>query len=421
MPDDFRSPAPDDFAPRVRTTFGEVLPDGTTLELVTVGDQVMLLHWDGVRQLVQPFFDSDNIVYTPPRLDPSLAAAIRFPGPPVEYGNLGTLFDDLARVFEQWRFSREVGQCCGLFVLASWFSEFFFDPPTLIVNGPEMRQAAVLFAVLACLCRRSFRAAQFDRSLPFRVKPTLLVLAPDTSGRRSAFWRAANIRGVRVPSRTGTVDDLACTRVLFMNDPQAVASWGGEALHLSLFPYAQLRPPTEQEMTEIANEFQPKLLMFRLQQLVQTNRTSVPPETQKQFTKYEFSRQLITLVRGEPGIIASITPLIEVQQRDFQEYQQRNPHRAVIEALWSPSHTEKEISMKELSKRVNALLRSRNETIEFDLRDIGWKMRQLGLPRQRNRDGMFVQLSRDLCRQVHQLARNFGLKLPRFKDCSDCN
>jgi hypothetical protein len=110
-----------------------------------------------------------------------------------------------------------------------------------------------------------------------------------------------------------------------------------------------------------------------------------------------------------------------VQQRDFQEYQQRNPHRAVIEALWSPSHTDKEMSMKELTKRVNALLRSRNETIEFDLRDIGWKMRQLGLPRQRNRDGMFVQLSRDLRRQVHQLARNFGLKLPRFKDCSDCN
>ena len=369
-------PEPDPFArtPRVRTTFGEILPDRTALDLVVVDDQLQLCHYDGMQPLVQPYFEFGNIVYAPPRLEPSLSGGLKFPAPPVEYDSLTGLFNEAVAMVEQRGFSREVARCSGLLALASWVPELFFDPPTLIIYGREMKQAAVLFSLLNCMCRRSFLTAQLSRSLPFWVQPTLLVLAPDTSAKACAFWRAANIRGVRVPSRRGVVDSLACTRVFFVSDDEALESWGAEAWRLPLLPCAQLLPPTEEELTGIANELLPRFLMFRLRQLVQINRTA-PPTTQKQFANYEISRQLLALVQGEPEIVASITPVLEAQQRELREYQQRDPYRVILESVWSPSHESKELSMAELTKRINDIFRSRGETSVSDSRVIGWKLR----------------------------------------------
>src|SRR5207248_1393876 len=119
--------------PRLIATCGETLPDGTIVDLVATVGQLSLCHSDGKQHIVLPCLDFDNVVYAPPRLDPSLYSAFRFPGPPVEYGSLGTLFDDTVAVFEGRGFSSEVGHCCGLFALASWLPEFFFNLPTLVV------------------------------------------------------------------------------------------------------------------------------------------------------------------------------------------------------------------------------------------------------------------------------------------------
>jgi hypothetical protein len=414
-------PKPDPFArkPKMRTTVGEILPDRSVLDLVVVNDRLLLCHSDGLQHLVLPHFEFGNIAYFPPRLEPSLYGALKFPGPPVEYGSLTELFNQAVAIVEERGFSSDIGRYSGLLSLASWVPELFFDPPTLIISGEEMKQAAVLFSLLNCMCRRPFLTAQLSRSLPFEVQPTLLVLAPDTSAKACAFWRAANIRSVRVPSRRGTVDSLACTRVFFVSDDEALASWGAEALRLPLLPCTQLLPATEDELAGIANQLQPRFLMFRLRQLAQINRTA-PPKTQTQFANHEISRQLLALVQGEPKIVASITPVLEAQQREFREYQQRDPYRAILESVWSPSHECKEISVAEVTKRVNDILRSRGETSISDSRVIGWKLRKLGLPRGRNGDGKHLRFSRQIRLQIHGLASKFQVKLRTFEDCPDC-
>jgi hypothetical protein len=405
--------------PRVITTSGEILPDGTIVELVAAGHNLLLCQWDGKQHFVLSCLDVGNTVYTPPRLEPSLYSAFKFPGPPMEYGSLETLFDATAAVFEARGFSTTVGHSCALFTLASWLPEFFFHPPTLLVYGSEMMQAAVLFCLLGCLCRRSLFAAQLARSLPFWLQPTLLVLAPETTVKKCAFWRAANVRGVWVPSPGGAVGSLACARALFLNDEQALASWGTEILRVPLLPCVQPSPPTEQELTKIANEFQPRFLLFRLQRLTQMNGT---PETeaQKPFANYETSRQLLALVKSEPAILTKVAPLLLEQQRECLEHQQLDPDRAMVESMWAPSHESKELSMAELGKRVNAILCSRGETIQLNSRSLGWKLRRLQLPRERNGKGKYLLFSREVQRQLHQLARKFELELPSFADCLDC-
>jgi len=76
--------------------------------------------------------------------------------------------------------------------------------------------------------------------------------------------------------------------------------------------------------------------------------------------------------------------------------------------------------MAELTKRINEILRSRGETSVSDSRVIGWKLRRLGLPRERNSDGMRLRFSRQIRRQIHELARKFQLNLRTFEDCPDC-
>jgi hypothetical protein len=412
---------PSPFAPpSLRTTSGELLRDGTVVDLVIEEDRLMLCHFDGTESVVVPYLEFDNAVYSPPRLEPSLFSALRFPNRPLEYRSLTALFQDAVAVFERRDFSSEVGRCCAIFALASWVPEFFFEPPTLVVYGSDMTSAAVLFVLLDCICRRCFRTPQLSRALPFSVQPTMMVLAPDSSAKFSAFWRAANMPGVRVPSRAGTVASLACTRVLFTNDEQALASWGPEALRLPLPPNAQVSPPTAQDLTKIANEHQSRLLMFRLLQLVKLNESAPPPKVEKRFVNQGISRRLLMLVEGEPEIVSAITPLLEEQEREFLDCQERDPDRAIIECLWSLSHTAEDISIKELKKRLNALLRTRGEIIEFDSRGLGWRLRRLGLRRQRNGSGMLLRFSADVRRQVHQSARNFNLDLRKFKNCPEC-
>jgi hypothetical protein len=212
---------------------------------------------------------------------------------------------------------------------------------------------------------------------------------------------------------------LACARALFLNDEQALASWGTDILRLPLLPCVQPSPPTEQELTKIANEFQPRFLLFRLQRLAQMNETR-ETETQKPFANYGTSRQLLALVESEPAILTKVTPLLLEQQRECLEHQQLDPNRAMVESMWVPSHKSKEISMAELGKRVNAILCSRGESIQLDSRSLGWKLRRLELPRERNGKGKYLLFSREVRSQLHQLARKFELDLPNFADCLDC-
>jgi hypothetical protein len=51
---------------------------------------------------------------------------------------------------------------------------------------------------------------------------------------------------------------------------------------------------------------------------------------------------------------------------------------------------------------------------------LGWKLRDLGLNRHHNGKGKVLRVSREMRGRIHQLAAQFGLKLPKVADCADC-
>ena len=200
---------------RFRETCGEILRDSSILDLVSDGDRLLLCHWNGHQSVILPFLDRDGTVYRPPALSPSLRQALRFPAAAVEYGSLRTLFSDIVKIFENMGISKDDSRWCALVVLSTWVPELFSNLPTLLLCGSDVSQAATLFRVFACLCRRALIIAEFCRTLPFSIRPTLLILSAELSGKERAFWSVSNFKDVHIPRHGNAVDNFACPRVVF--------------------------------------------------------------------------------------------------------------------------------------------------------------------------------------------------------------
>lgn len=404
--------------PTFRTTYGETLEDCTVIDLVAEGDELRLCHWDGKQVLVVPYFSQGNVVYRPPKLTPSLREAIRFPAAPIDYGSLRSLFDDQAAVFERRGLESVTAKVCSWVTLASWVPEVLPTSLNVVFCGPDLDQAATLFSVFNSTCRRALTVAELSRNVPFSIRPTLLALSAE---KQRAFWRASNFRGVLIPRAGGSVDTFAGTRLLFVENSAALSAWGTDALRLMLVPYPRLVPLTDVELREIANEFQPKLLMFRLRRLQQqVNATPSRQAWAKKFQSWPLARGLLACVQDEPSIITSVTSLLEEQQAEIREQQGRDPFHAIVESLWAPSHRSKDMTVEALTRRVNSIMRSRGETTDLNSKEVGWKLRHLGLGRYRNGGGKFLRFTRDLRRQLHRLARAFQLDVPKMAGCRDC-
>ena len=78
------------------------------------------------------------------------------------------------------------------------------------------------------------------------------------------------------------------------------------------------------------------------------------------------------------------------------------------------------MSTAEITKRVNALLRDRGETLRYNSNEIGWKLRNLELLSRHNGTRRALRFSRDIRLKIHRLATKFGLRLPLVADCDDC-
>jgi hypothetical protein len=317
-------------------------------------------------------------------------------------------------------FSRELAAVMTRFVFCSWFPDCCARPITLCICGMDMDQVMKLFRLFHALCRRSLVVAELSLSLPLFLSPTLLVNVPAMSASAGGRWRASNYRGAFVPGPRGTLRNIACSKIIFCETETAREVWGPEATHIALLPTSQELPAlTEAEEAQLAAEYQPQFLMFRLRNLFsmrQSVLSSCPPRS----PGFELGGNLPACIAEDHEIVDAMAPVLEARAQELLARCSLDPHVSIVEALWSAAHREKEIAVKELTARVNALLRSRGEISIYNENQLGWKLRDLGLHRVHNGKGKVLRISRGARRRIHELAQQFGLKLPKVPECADC-
>ena len=306
----------------------------------------------------------------------------------------------------------------ALWIRSSWLPELYSCPPVLYITGSE-RLAVLLLRLLRALCRHPLMLAEFNRRLPFFLTPTFLIFDPGLSPKRQASWRACNYRGFFVPLNGNTLGNLASSKAVFAENEDSRDAWGPEALRLNLLPTTESVPDlTAYEEQQLAARFQPQLLMYRLRNLplIQQSASATGPLP----ANSELARNLLIGVHDAPIIVKAAMPLLLSHEEELSERRSLDPNAVIVECLWVPAHQLRQIPSAELLKRVNALLHSRGESSQYNEKELGWKLKGLGIPRRRNGEGMVVPFSRELRRHIHVLARRFGLNLPRKKNCPDC-
>jgi hypothetical protein len=407
--------------PRVRVTCGEILPDGAIVDLVAApdGGGLHLLLWNGKgKPLVSSAIDGGaGIFYQPPDLDPTVREAITFPSGAVEYGSVAELFAKVSNLYrDHLGLPEDVAAFATCWSLSSWIPELMLIPITLCIIGSLMRQICNLFRLFGALCRRPLPVAELSRRLPFFLSPTLLINDPGLSAKACASWRAANSHGLYVAGPGSTVSSLCCAKAVVLQPGDSPQIWGEDAMLLMLQP-TDSTPLNNQALANIAAEFQPQLLTFRLRHLSGVDQFV---STTHPLAKFELVRNLGACVSEDPEIVRILTPLLESHQQNLLAQKSRDPIVAVVEALWGPSHDQNQITVGEITKRVNAILRSRGVNQDLNVREIGWKLRNLNLCTTSNGQCKELRFTGDTRYGIHRCVRDFGLQLPLRKDCDDC-
>ncbi len=405
------------------TTVGEVFSDGATLELVTLASsgRLALLSRGSGRKRIAAEIKHSHQTYRPPELDAVLLRALRFPHNARSYGSARKLFSRILEIFEMHAgLSQPESALLAAWAASSWFPDCLSSPPMLLISGPEMGYAITVFRLLHCVCRRPLMLGDLNRTAFLALAPlgaTLLVNQPGLSPKIRALWSTSNFRGVHVFG-SGRVNSVASSKAIFLGMTDAGDSDG---VHLALPPARHdVTPLDEQRESQIADELQPQLLDYRLRNLGRV-RDFTPRKLDSIFVSSEVARNLAAGVLGEPKIVDSLVPLL--QRLDHDRIAQRgcDVDLAVIEVVWSPSHTDRELGISQLCERTNTLLRSRGEILEYSAGELGWKLRNFGFHRHRNGRGMVLQFTTENRRLIHQWATRLRLNLPQIAKCAMCS
>jgi hypothetical protein len=233
------------------------------------------------------------------------------------------------------------------------------------------------------------------------------------------LWHATNFRGLFVPGNADTVVNVTCSKAFFGGMDTPACPWTDASINLALSPAQNHLPRLTQRLQEeIAERYQPQLLMYRLQNFRGVLESRSAADDSKS-SNSGIARDLATCFQGQ-NIVQAVTPLLQSQEQDAAARRGCDINLVITEVIWPLSHEARESSVSEITKLINALLRRRDSILEYSAEEIGWRLRGLGFCRHRNGRGMVLQFSRENILRVHQLAQRFGLNLPAADGCADC-
>lgn len=408
-------------------TAGELLGNGCAVELIRHGGELGLLLWDGKRATQAAEVEHRGRRYRPVNLETSIARALRLPTRTAPFGSTRELFTDVSALLVRHGVAEGTAPVLTHFSFSTWFVDCLQTAPCLWIPAAHVTEAASLVRLLACLCRRSFLLADLNRAalqmLPMGLQPTLLIyqqrLAPSV---QHLLW-AARTRGIAVPVKAGLLDLFGARAVCTAHLLPGFLAEG--TLQVPLTPRAGLGGALDEETIEkIADEFQAKLLAYRLANYQEVRRST--------FDVTEFTGPMRSLARSlgncivdAPEIQSAIIPLLKDRDEAVRAERATSREAVVLEAVLFHCHERDRgaVYVGEVAKATNAILSGRGEVLQLEDRAVGATLNSLGLCTGRlNGKGRGLLLSRTVRLKAHALGQEYDVPLVEEKvaNCADC-
>ena len=208
---------------------------------------------------------------------------------------------------------------------------------------------------------------------------------------------------------------VICSRQL--PDDAALCS---RAIALSILPsLKEMKPLTDEEMRRIAEEFQSRLLMFRLTHYSAVRHFRAQPCDLDDMTPraWQLARVLLAPLQGDERAQTELIALLRDRDLDTQVERFLEPEWLVVEALFAIDHEQlpnrarySEILVGGVADEVNEILDRRGEGFTLKARQVGAVLKSLGFKTERIGNlGRGFRITQGFHRKVHELARQLGI------------
>ena len=161
-----------------------------------------------------------------------------------------------------------VAQPLTYFVISTWLADRLPVAPFVWIVAPPTIAAAPVAQLLGLLCRRALTVNDVGSrgllALTMDLQPTLLTEIFRPTRRVLDSLRASSRHCSVITTRGGAVDPF-CAKAVFAPEPLHDPASAGFPLEVVLPPTLEyIQPLNQSQADNIAAEFQPKLLQYRL-------------------------------------------------------------------------------------------------------------------------------------------------------------
>jgi hypothetical protein len=400
-------------------TTGEVFSSGEIVELVSGPggtNRPNLLLWNGAVGTIASQVKHGEHTYVAPEIAPSLYHAIRLPTKSMDYGSLEDLFSGIAELFKNYLgLSDRQSRLLTAFSLSTWLADRLPIAPGVVIYASDEASGIDLLRLLKCICRRGLLLGELTpsglRSLPMHLGITLLINQQSIKSNLQRLLRASAFRGLNLPGNRGSIVDLYGPKAILCGSDSKLNFLGDRALQISIAPSSL--PSAifdERKQDEIAKEFQPRLLYYRVSHFASVDDSQVEVA---EFTPAirPLADAFAKCLADDHKLAHNTIRLLRPQDDDVKGKRFLDVNCVVVEILRGLVHDpkQKSVQVEKLAKYVNALLRSRGEMIEYSAEDIGWSLNKLNIRRHTTSSGRQILLGKDNSVAVHQTVAGYRL------------
>jgi hypothetical protein len=246
----------------------------------------------------------------------------------------------------------------------------------------------------------------------------------DSSSQMRKFFEATSSREAQVLSK-GRILNACCAKVICVEESPSETMPDCPMIEISVPDTSSPMPAFHWSIQQqIVDEFQPKLLMFRLRNygLVRDSAFDLPKLPAQ---VRDIARCLGAGVEGDAELQGKLALLLKEQGLQICASGENPICSAIIEGLLAVSHQleKKSAGVAEITKVANDILARRGELLELQPRAVGSLLRTLGFSTQRlGAAGRGITLLNSIRDRIHDLA--VGHKLfprgSRSASCAQC-
>jgi len=389
-------------------------------------DHLVFLDWQDGNAAILPRVEYDGKFYTPAIPDGDLIAKLTIPSGVKPVGDL--LPDIRSTIARFVDVSEDSVPQIESFLLADWFPDLTAEVPYLAIIGPHGSGKTQLLRLMKCFCRRAFLVGDIRPAALYQLvdslDTTLLIDELEIRGSNSnsellRILRTGSTRGTEVV-RNGHCYSTFGFKVIASRHLPTDAALASRFVTISILPTRKQYPAlTQDDMRSIIDEFQPRLLMYRLAHYSEVRDFQMQPVDPADMTPRgrQLARVLTAPLLGNPQVEADL--LAKLRDQDHQKQFDRlfEPEWLVAHALFALCHEALPLGARNVSIYVGGIADDVNKKLEQDgedlrltARHVGSVLKSLGFKTEHigNR-GRGLYTGKGFQREVHELARRLGI------------